>query len=98
MLRPQRKHPESIARRLDKLSCQIERMKINEYVDMLVHPKRMLWANFVGGLTRGFGTAVGFTLLGALFIYLLQSAGKLNLPVLGRYIAELVKIVQENLK
>ncbi|MTI69920.1 MAG: hypothetical protein FH751_06695 [Firmicutes bacterium] len=79
------------------LALKIEKTKIAEYVDILDNKWRLLSINFVAGLARGFGMAVGFTILGALFIYIAQRIITLNLPVIGDFIAELVKIVKQNL-
>lgn len=57
----------------------------------------MLMANFVGGLARGFGMAIGFTILGAIAIYILQIVVKWKLPIIGEFIREIVNIVQDNL-
>ncbi len=86
-----------IEKKVDKLSENIEKSKIGEYVDLMNDKKRLLFINFLIGISRGFGMAVGFTLLGALAIYLLRMLIDLNLPLIGDFIAELVKIVQENL-
>ena len=87
-----------IEKKVDEISSEMDQMKIAEYVEMMQHPRRMLWANFLGGLVRGFGMAIGFTLLGAIFLLVLRWAVKLNLPLIGEFIAELVRIVQGKLK
>lgn len=86
-----------IKKQLDKMSELMEKMKIADYVELMQSPYRLLWLNFVSGLARGFGMAIGFTLLGALVIYILQRAVLLNLPVIGNIIAQIVKIVKQNL-
>lgn len=86
-----------IKKQLNKMSEMMEKMKIADYVELMQSPYRLLWLNFVGGLARGFGMAVGFTLLGAIVIYILQRAVFLNLPIIGNIIAHIIKIVQENL-
>jgi hypothetical protein len=58
--------------------------KFDEYVYYLEHPKKMLYTNFMGGMARGFGMAIGFTLLGAVAVYLLQIVVKWKLPVIAR--------------
>nr|WP_246451982.1 DUF5665 domain-containing protein [Alkalicella caledoniensis] len=72
----------------------MERMQLAEYMNMLNDPKRYLMVNFLGGVARGLGMAVGFTLLGALVIYFLQRVVLLNLPVIGDFIADIVRLVQ----
>ncbi|WP_066634951.1 DUF5665 domain-containing protein [Desulfolucanica intricata] len=84
----------SLEERIDKLAVNMEKMKLAEYVDLLEHTKKLLYINFISGVARGLGIAVGFAILGALVIYLLRSLLVLNLPVIGGFIAEIIKIVQ----
>lgn len=88
----------SIQKKMDDLSDLLEKNKIAEYVELMENKKRLLFINFLIGIVRGFGMAIGFTILGALVIYLLRWIIDLNLPLIGDFIAEIVKIVQENLK
>ena len=87
----------SIEKKIDKISINMEKFKLVDYVYYLEHPRKMLLANFVGGLSRGFGMAIGFTLLGAIAIYVLQVVVRWKLPLIGQFITEIVKIVQENI-
>ncbi|HHY04790.1 MAG TPA: hypothetical protein GX534_06360 [Thermoanaerobacterales bacterium] len=83
--------------KIDDLSCNIEKINLAEYVEILRNPKRLLYLNFLSGMARGFGMAVGFTLLGAMLIYILQKIMILRLPLIGEFIAEIVNIVQQRL-
>lgn len=84
--------------RVRELSLAMEKMKLAEYVELLNKPGRLFFINFFAGLARGIGMAVGFTLLGALLIYMLRRLEYLNIPVIGQFVAEIVRIVQEQLK
>lgn len=88
---------EGIGKKLDKISLNMEKFKLVDYVYYLEHPRKMLFANFLGGLARGFGAAIGFTLLSAVAIYLLQEIVMWKLPVIGKIITDIVNIVQDNL-
>jgi len=83
--------------RVEKIALLLEKAKIGDYVNIMTRPKALLLNNFVGGLARGFGTAIGFTVLGAVVLYLMRQAVLLNLPFIGGFIAEIVKIVQDHL-
>lgn len=85
-------------KKLDQISLRMEKFKLVDYVYYLEHPRKMLFANFLGGLARGFGAAIGFTLLAALILYLLNWIVKWNLPVIGKFISDIVDIVQRNLE
>lgn len=83
--------------RIEELILVLERSNLADYTEMVRRPARMLWMNFLAGLARGLGMAIGFTLLGALVIYLLQKAVVLNLPVISNFIAEIIKMVQTHM-
>lgn len=87
-----------LKQKIDELNIAMEKMKLAEYVELLHNPKRLLYINFIAGIARGIGMAIGFAILGAVLIYMLQRLAILNLPVIGDFIAELVKIVQVQLK
>lgn len=82
---------------LQRVSQNMEKFNLAEYMEMLNNPRRYVMINFVGGLSRGVGIAIGFTILGAIVIMLLKRLMLLNLPLIGDFIADIVLIVQENL-
>ena len=82
---------------LQRVSQNMEKFNIADYLEMLNHPRRYIMINFVGGLSRGFGMAIGFTLLGAVAIFILQRVVVWNLPIIGDFIADIVIIVQDHL-
>lgn len=86
-----------ITERLDKIAVVMEKTGIAEYVDMIHNPRRLLFINFWTGVVRGFGMAIGFTLLAALVIYILQKLLVINMPLIGDFIADIVNIVQNQL-
>ncbi|EKP95880.1 DUF5665 domain-containing protein [Thermaerobacter subterraneus] len=86
-----------ILHRLDELAWRWERISIVEYLALFRDPGRLFWMNFLAGVARGLGAAVGFTLLGALVLLALQRAVELNLPYIGSLVADLLRIVRTEL-
>ncbi|MDL2217086.1 DUF5665 domain-containing protein [Christensenellaceae bacterium OttesenSCG-928-M15] len=82
-----------IEKKLDALAFKLDNAGFQEYVDYTTDKKRMYKNAFRSGLLRGLGTAVGFTLLGALALYILRLLAQSSIPFLGDVIAEIVKIV-----
>lgn len=82
----------SLENKLENFSVALEKTKISEYTEIINNPKRLLIVNFVGGLARGLGMAIGFTLLAAIVVYFIQQL--VNLPLIGKYIAELLNIIE----
>lgn len=87
-----------LGEKIDELARGMEKMNLAEYVQMLENPKRLLYLNFLMGLARGFGMAIGFTILAAGVVWFLQRLMVLNLPLIGDFIAEIVKWVQVELQ
>ncbi|UMZ73283.1 DUF5665 domain-containing protein [Natranaerofaba carboxydovora] len=83
--------------KIEELVQSMEKYNIAEYIQLLNDPKKYFWVNFLAGVIRGLGIAVGMTILGAILIYFLQRLVVLNLPLIGDFIAEIVRIVQNHL-
>ena len=98
------KEEENLLRSLDskigKLASSMERARIDEYTSMLTRPWRFFFFNFVVGIFRGLGMAVGFTLIFALVIYVFAMLLRqmVDLPLVGTYIAEIVDFVNQYLQ
>ena len=86
------KHP--LERRMEVLLSQMERTGFNEYMAYLGDRRRLFWRNFMAGVARGFGLAIGFTVLGAALIALLQRLIVDSMPNISSFIADMVRIIQ----
>ena len=86
-----------LAWRVQELCHLLEKLRLTEYMRYLNDMRRLLWVSFLTGLARGFGTAIGFTILGAIAITVLQRVTVDNLPIIGRFLADVVRMVEENL-
>ena len=80
-----------IKRYLERLTLTIERSRIREYMMLTDSKRRLFLINFVAGLGKGFGQAIGFTVLAAVVFYFLTAS--MELPIIGEYIARLIDIV-----
>jgi len=87
-----------LSERIDRLAIDMEKAQLKEYVNLMHRPYQLIWRNFIAGLSRGVGIALGFTFFAATIVWLLQLLGALNLPVVGDYIADIVRIVQRQLE
>lgn len=88
---------EKLSDKVEELSSNMEKMRLAEYIEMLENPRRLFYINFLLGLARGFGSAIGFTVLAAIVIYVMQKIVVLNMPLIGDFIAHIVEIVQREL-
>ncbi|CAH1213691.1 hypothetical protein PAECIP111893_03695 [Paenibacillus plantiphilus] len=89
---------DSLNNRLEKVAIDLERSQMADYVDLLNRPFSLMWRNLLAGTARGVGIAIGFTFFAATILYVLRLLGALNLPIIGDYIADIVRIVQHQLE
>jgi hypothetical protein len=83
---------------LQSLAAKFDRSYLAEYVSLMQRPFRLMFINFLAGLARGFGIAVGLTIVASIFVIFLSYLANLNLPIIGDYIAQLVRIVNQQLR
>ena len=79
---------------LEKLVHHLESLRIAEYMDLLERPAKLILINFIAGLAKGLGIAIGATVIFAILLSFLHSLILLNLPGIGGFIAEIVNIVE----
>lgn len=87
---------ESILRHLEVLSRRLEDSAVAEYVEFIRSPRRVIWSNFIGGVARGLGFTFGASVLAAIALYFLGQVAWSNLPLIGKYIGDVVNFVQLN--
>ena len=88
---------DEILRRLEQLTRRLELFHLDDFLHYVHDWRRRLFFDLLSGIARGVGFSIGFSILGALLLYLLRNAALSNLPVIGRFVAEVVRIVESNL-
>ena len=83
-----------LSKQINKLADRLEAMRIAEYIDLLQKPSKVIYLNFVAGISKGLGIAVGATIVFALLIDLLSRLIVLNLPVIGDFIVQILHIIE----
>lgn len=77
-----------------RLMRLLERMQLDQYIEYVSNKKRMIWNNLLYGICRGLGFTIGFTVLGAVMIVLLQSVFVENIPLIGGFLAEVIRAIE----
>lgn len=87
-----------LIRKIKQLNEKMNQEKFMDLIEILGNPKKMFFRNFFAGIFKGIGIGIGFSVLTAVLIYFLQKLVRLNIPILGDYIADIIDIVQINKK
>lgn len=85
-----------ILKNLVKLNKTLTRNNILELAELLGNKRKLLVRNLITGVSKGIGIGIGFTILTAIIVIILQKIVTLNIPVIGEYIADIVEIVERS--
>ena len=89
-----KKREKELINKIDKINYILSNNEILDLMELLGNSKKFLFRNFLSGIIKGIGTGIGFTILTAIIIIILQRIVTLNIPVIGKYISDIVEIVK----
>ena len=85
-----------VIKKIDELNNSLEDTRLYEILALLENKKKIFVRNLISGIGKGLGIGIGFYLITAILIYALQYIVRLNIPVIGKYISDIVDIVDIN--
>lgn len=89
-----KKREKELINKINKINYILSKNEILDLMELLGNSKKFLFRNFLSGIIKGIGTGIGFTILTAIIIIILQRIVTLNIPVIGKYISDIVEIVK----
>lgn len=69
---------------------------MNEYLGLLKNTKRLFLLNLAVGMVRGFGMAIGATIVFGIMVNIAVRVIDLDLPYLSSWVAQFMVMVEEN--
>ena len=85
-----------LSKNIDKLNQKLEERNLQELIELLGNRREIFKRNFWAGISRGIGIGIGVTIITAILIIVLEKIVTLNIPIIGKYIADIVEIVENN--
>ena len=58
--------------KIDSIYQKLNTNSFSKFADIIASPRKIFWRSFLSGIAKGIGMAVGFSILGAIVIYLLR--------------------------
>lgn len=87
---------EKTANSLEKLANRLESMQIARYIEVLEKPRKLIVTNFIAGIARGLGFALGTTIIFAIVIEVLRRIILLNIPLLSSYLMDVIRMIEHS--
>lgn len=85
---------------IEKLAGHFEKATIQDYLRFAGNPWKVLATNLLAGIMRGFGLAIGATIILAVIMIVLTKilSHLITMPFIGQQVAQLVEMVNGYLK
>lgn len=83
-------------KKIDELNDNITKNKLIELSEIMGDRKELIIRNVISGIFKGIGFGIGVTIITSIIIVSLQKIVKLNIPVIGEYVKDIVEIVEKN--
>ena len=81
---------------IEKLSYTLQKGNIEDLTYILGNKKEIIIRNFIAGIFRGVGIGIGVTIITAILIMILNKIVALNIPLIGKYVTDIVQIVEKS--
>lgn len=91
-----KKMPKNEQEQIEWLINAIGATGLDEFIDYIRSPWKMLWPNFIAGIARGFGALVGATIVIGIAWWILTMM--IDLPLIGQRLEPYVSQVQSEFK
>ncbi len=79
---------------LRRLVERLEAMRIADYLELLEKPRKLVLTNFIAGIARGLGFALGTTIVFAVVVEVLRRIILINIPLLSDYLVDIIHMIE----
>ena len=79
---------------VERLTRHLEALRIADYIELLEKPWKLITTNFIAGIARGLGFAIGTTIIFALVVEGLRRIILINIPIINDYLVEIFKLLE----
>lgn len=79
---------------LRRLVERLEAMRIADYLELLEKPRKLVMTNFIAGIARGLGFAIGTTIVFAVVVEVLRRIILINIPLISDYLVDIIHMIE----
>ncbi|MCQ2914399.1 MAG: DUF5665 domain-containing protein [Alphaproteobacteria bacterium] len=83
--------------RLSKLSDELNRAKIFEYIELVQNPIKLFCLNFLSGLAKGLGLTLGTAIVLTALFKISQHIIALNIPYITQWVSDWISQIMKML-
>lgn len=85
-----------VNKKLDDINKVLLKNNLIDISEIVGSRFELLKRNFISGIFKGMGIGIGVTIVTSIIIVVMQKIVKLNIPIIGEYVSDIVEIVEKN--
>lgn len=85
-----------INKRIDNINDRLLKNHLIDLSEVVGSRYELLKRNLISGIAKGVGIGIGVTIITSIIVIILQKIVKLNIPIIGEYVSDIVEIVEKN--
>lgn len=85
-----------INKKIDNINDRLLKNNLIDISEIVGSRYELLKRNLISGIFKGMGIGIGFTIITAVIVIIMQKIVKLNIPIIGEYVSDIVEIVEKN--
>lgn len=85
---------ERLEKNIEKLNQSLIKNKWIELSEIIGNWKKLIWRNFISGISKGIGIGIGVSIITAIILMTMHRIITLNIPIISNYIADIVEIIE----
>ena len=85
-----------INKKIDNINDRLLKNNLIDISERVGSRYELLKRNLISGIFKGMGIGIGFTIITAVIVIIMQKIVKLNIPIIGEYVSDIVEIVEKN--
>lgn len=93
-MKPETQSKDHLTTQMDRLARRLEAMRIADYMELLEKPRKLIFTNFIAGVFRGLGFAIGTTIVFAVVVEFLRRIILINIPLINDYLVQLINLIE----
>ena len=83
-----------IIRKIDEIDAKLQYKEIRDYVEFSEFSIKRLWLNFLNGIARGVGSAIGVSVVFTMLVLILKWIADINIPLISDLVFWIIGFIE----
>jgi hypothetical protein len=88
------KFQKRLLKKLDDVNAKLQYRDIRDYIEFSGFSAKRFWCNFLNGIARGVGSAIGVSFVFTLLVIILKWIAGINIPIISDFVFWIIGFIE----